>query len=318
MTNAWPWLGSGRESGEPFCHGVISECRCMWKTAGSKSRGVALKSAASTSPGKGAVVRQADGRPSSTADLIANPPVLRSSVDVTVDVGWNGTCRRCPGIATASFSAPDGFACVLRCFSRAGGTDSSSLDTAWKCISAMHRLGGAKALPDDLRQTHRDRPLSQPLSHPPGSTLAPGSLSRTWVLAADAGTRCWGPRRKNRNPPSVHPVGPPSEKLQRSGAVAATIGVCRRNRNCHVDSCGRRRKKERANAKPRRETVDTAIDYVQITSGPNFRSGAVDTGSGLTSMRACADCSRGRLDAPCGGGGLFVFISEDQIAPWRG
>ena len=197
MTNAWPWLGSGRESGEPFCHGVISECRCMWKTAGSKSRGVALKSAASTSPGKGAVVRQADGRPSSTADLIANPPVLRSSVDVTVDVGWNGTCRRCPGIATASFSAPDGFACVLRCFSRAGGTDSSSLDTAWKCISAMHRLGGAKALPDDLRQTHRDRPLSQPLSHPPGSTLAPGSLSLTWVLAADAGTRCWGPRRKN-------------------------------------------------------------------------------------------------------------------------
>ena len=70
----------------PLCHGVI-----LWKTAGSKSRGVALKSATSTSPGKGAVVRQADGRPSPTADLIANPPVLRSSVDVTVDVGsWDG------------------------------------------------------------------------------------------------------------------------------------------------------------------------------------------------------------------------------------
>ena len=171
---------------------------------------------------------------------------------------------------------------------------------------------------DDLRQTHRDRPLSQPLSHPPARLWLQALSPEHGPLQLDAGTRCWDPRRKNRNPPSVHPVGPPSEKLQRSGAVAATIGVCRRNRNCHVDSCGRRRKKERANAKPRRETVDTAIDYVQITSGPNFRSGAVDTGSGLTSMRACADCSRGRLDAPCGGEGLFVFISEDQIAPRRG
>ena len=70
-------------------------------------------------------------------------------------------------------------------------------------------------------------------------------------------------------------------------------------------------KRDELTQEPRRETVDTAIDYVQITSGPNFRSGVVDTGSGLTSM-----CSR--LDAPCGGGGCLFFVSEDQIAPWRG
>ena len=69
MTNAWPWLGSARESGEPFAM-ALSLNAAAWKAVGAEKQRRCPK-VSNVQAGKGPVVRQADGQPSSTADLIA-------------------------------------------------------------------------------------------------------------------------------------------------------------------------------------------------------------------------------------------------------
>jgi hypothetical protein len=66
---------------------------------------------------------------------------------------------------------------------------------------------------------------------------------------------------------------PPSLQMRR------TLGGGKHRGGCLELSCEPVLPLEAKWASPM-ETVDPRIDYVQITSRPNFKSGAVDTGSG--------------------------------------